>query len=90
MTIKALNAFTFINKRPSVNNQHKNEQEQQLKNTISLIMRTIEARRQPIRKSQSDQIAVKKCLIELAKEMFESIEIGLILNLKDFLDNINR
>ena len=78
-------SFIFTNKRPSVD-----QNEQQLSDTISLIMSRIEAKKQQIRNVLNDQLAVKKCLNELAKELFESIETGLNLDLKDSLDNINR
>lgn len=63
---------------------------------ISLIVREIEAKKQLIRKVRSDQREVKKCLIELTKELFQSIVSGLNLDraninmdLKNSIANIN-
>lgn len=64
----------------SVNNQYDSQYRQQLTNMISLIMREIEAKKQLIRKVRSDQREVKKCLIELTKELFQSIVSGLNLD----------
>lgn len=62
------------------NNQYESQYRQQLTNMISLIMREIEAKKQLIRKVRSDQREVKKCLIELTKELFQSIVSGLNLD----------
>ena len=64
----------------SVNNQYDSQYRQQLTNMISLIVREIEAKKQLIRKVRSDQREVKKCLIELTKELFQSIVSGLNLD----------
>lgn len=81
---------------PSVNNQYESQYRQQLTNVISLIVREIEAKKQLIRKVRSDQREVKKCLIELTKELFQSIVSGLNLDraninmdLKNSIANIN-
>ena len=78
------------------NNQYESQYRQQLTNMISLIMREIEAKKQLIRKVRSDQREVKKCLIELTKELFQSIVSGLNLDraninmdLKNSIANIN-
>ena len=71
ITFLVLNAFIFTNKRSTVD-----QNEQQLTDTISVIMSRIEAKKQPIRNVLNDQLALKKCLNELAKELFESIETG--------------
>lgn len=66
------------------NYQITNDLKQQRANTISLIMREIEAKKQLIRKVRNDQKEVKKHLIELVKNIFHLIVSNFYLDRANF------